>query len=476
MLSKNLPVAAYLRLSTREQTKDPNALESHLFRVRRAISDIGGDFDERFIFTDIMSGRRSDRPNFLKLKSLIESKSISAVVVRLDRLSRDGGMFHELSRLFERTGVKLYDLNKGRFIDFSNPEDWGEYQSTGINAEKESRVISRRIRDRNEFTRHQGKIQSGNPPFGYRRSTEGFYEPRPEQWALARSAIALFLSSFSTSAAVRALKELGVEFTPQGLAGWLKNEVLRGNTPYLITNKKTAGDRVPSQIKRNTHTPLLAEDEAQTIDRALSQKRTRRDRRPDLLIPLSGFVWCDRCPSHCIFIGWQRHGIRHRTAYCAAHRKNSGCGGAIEGHGKTAGKMGKLGTPYHLIESAVIQALCDRAVEISLSESVGKADAIEVDTPEAIALKQAIHRYEILAVDDPDLLGVLNKKRNDLALLRSPDAVNESLEYSREKLASLASLPIFWESASLSYRLILYREFVDRIFVNGRNIRVILRV
>lgn len=138
--------------------------------------------------------------------------------------------------------------------------------------------------------------------------------------------------------------------------------------------------------------------------------------------------------------------------------------------------MGKLGTPYHLIESAVIQALCDRAVEISLSESVGASPAIEVDTPEAIALKQAIHRYEILAMDDPDLLGVLNKKRNDLALLRSPDAVSESLEYSRERLAGFSGTPGFWERANLTERLILYREFVDRVFCNGRSIRVLLRV
>lgn len=468
-IKPSLPIAAYIRLSKQEQAS-PDSIAALKFQVREAARELGEELADEWILEDIMSGGRNDRPNFQKLVRLIEEQSIRIVIVRLDRLSRKAGTFLDLSRLFERSGVRLFDVLKRGFIDFSNPGEWGAYQRSGIDAEQESRVNSRRIRDRKKFMRHQGKVQGGKMPFGYRRSSEGKYEIREDQRAIALQMVEIFLECGSSVVAAREIYDrLGILWTYQGLAGWLQKPVLRGHTPYLYDNHNSK-QRKYTELLWNTHEALISEDVGAQIDRAIEANRRIRGRnKSNRVFPLSGLLYCDRCGAIAHICTWRTYA----NIYCSAHRKGTGCGGKIDG--ETKGKMGKVGTPYNVANDAVLEALRQRGeylIEFGISTLTTSKE-----TPEIAALKEQISKYEALAEADPDLQPVLVKKRNDLQLLLKDEGDRgDNVQQLKEMLIQFSKIPDFWKDAGDEELAVLYWELVDRVCCNQSSVRVELKV
>jgi DNA invertase Pin-like site-specific DNA recombinase len=148
-------IGRYLRVSSTEQKK---TLERQQYSLELAVIKLGGVLEESPLFVDVQSGRDNDRPEFLKLVQAIETRSIDVLVAyRVDRLARDLETSAWLGKLFERTGVKLYDFQKEGYVDFSNPEEWESYAHRSVAAESESRRLSKRIRSGFEFSPAQGQ-------------------------------------------------------------------------------------------------------------------------------------------------------------------------------------------------------------------------------------------------------------------------------------------------------------------------------
>lgn len=468
-IKPSLPIAAYIRLSKQEQAS-PDSIAALKFQVREAARELGEELADEWILEDIMSGGRNDRPNFQKLVQLIENQSIRIVIVRLDRLSRKAGTFLDLSKLFEKSGVRLFDVLKRGFIDFSNPGEWGAYQRSGIDAEQESRVNSRRIRDRKKFMRHQGKVQGGKMPFGYKRSSEGKYEIREDQRAIALQMVEIFLECGSSVAAAREIYDrLGILWTYQGLAGWLQKPVLRGHTPYLYDNHNSK-QRKYTELLWNTHEALISEDVGAQIDRAIEANRRIRGRnKSNRVFPLSGLLYCDRCGATAHICTWRTYA----NIYCSAHRKGTGCGGRIDG--ETKGKMGKVGTPYQVADDVVLETLRKRGEDLIRLGFTNPETPKEL--PEVIALREQILKYEALAKVDPDLLPVLVKKRNDLqSLIRDEGDRGDNQRQLQEKLIRYAQIPGFWQKITQEEFTVVYWEFVDRVYCDQAAVRVLLKV
>lgn len=418
------------------------------------------------IFLDEMSGRRKDRPQFQKLIHLIENREVEIVVVRQDRLSRDSDMFQTLSKLFERTGVQLYETIRGRFINFKNPDEWAEFQRSGINAEHEARVVSLRAKERKEFMRFEGKVQGGRMPFGYRRSAEGFYEPVPEEWDKARRMIEIFLECESTVVAARQIgAELGIQYAYNGLHKWLQNYVLRGHTPYFDKTRDEGGCRKPSDVRWNTHSALITPEMAERIDRVLAQNKRFRGRTKNFKPkPLSGLLYCDRCGSIAHING--------KMIYCNSYRRGYGCLGT-ERPGR-GGNQIAIGTRYADAEKAVIEALMQRSEEVAIAGTT-VYEQPETESAEVLTLRQQIQQYE--ALNDPDLMPVLEKKRSALQqLLSTNEKSSNTLQHSREKLAGYAQIPDFWQMLTSVEREVVYREFVDKVCCAGLSVKVLLKI
>lgn len=97
-------VYGYARVSTKGQAKDGNSLEAQ----EKALKESGA----MEIFVDAFSGTKTDRPEFDKLLSKLESGDM-IIVTKLDRFARSMSQGSELvSELLDK-GIKVFILNIG---------------------------------------------------------------------------------------------------------------------------------------------------------------------------------------------------------------------------------------------------------------------------------------------------------------------------------------------------------------------------
>jgi len=455
------PAISYIRFSKPSQATE-NAIASHRFRCVKAAETLGVNLPEEYIFLERMSGRRNDRPIFEHVCQMIRDQTVSVLIVRQDRQSRDCEMFLKLSKLFESTGVQLFELTKQRLINFSDPDDWADYMKAGINAERESRVNSARQKVQKEWAKHEGKVL-GACPKGYRKSKEtGGYEPDPGQWEVSLRMVEIFFEcNYRTMAAIRQIDhELGIRWTHQGYREWLCSNVLRGELPYDS----------PSPVR---HQALLTEAQAHQLDLIFKERCQPMRRQTQRTYPLSGLMRCGHCgePLYVQLSTCTKSLRKYLLVSCKRSRNGYGC------EAPNTGKKTKVkrSLPYSLVNGAVLNALQER------SEAVIRRGLIEydkvVDTPEIVELKAQIRSLEKL--DDPDIAPALQKKNDRLmGLIAEQQKLGQNYLIRVEKLIQYGKDPNFWLLATEQELIVLYLEFVESVtcWIPDKKIVVKLRV
>jgi DNA invertase Pin-like site-specific DNA recombinase len=86
---------AYFRVSTRSQERSGLGIESQQMAVRDFLARNHGDVVAEF--TEIVSGRRNDRPKLIEALRLCRLYGATLVVARLDRLSRNVALIAKLA-------------------------------------------------------------------------------------------------------------------------------------------------------------------------------------------------------------------------------------------------------------------------------------------------------------------------------------------------------------------------------------------
>ena len=98
---------AYVRVSTEEQNVDRQIVE-----IKTRYPDI----KDKHIFVDKRTGKNIDRPNYQKLKSLVEildgdNGKVELIIHEMDRLGRDKSLIKEELAWFKTNGVVVRILN-----------------------------------------------------------------------------------------------------------------------------------------------------------------------------------------------------------------------------------------------------------------------------------------------------------------------------------------------------------------------------
>lgn len=473
-----LPIALYGRVSKKEQAHDSEALPRQLWQLNRAASDFQGEAVE---YVDIQSGRRDDRPEFQKLLGLIQSKSVSMVVLtRIDRITRDLETNAKLAKLFEGSQVKIHEILLGRTIDWANPNDWEYFVRSGVKAESESRMLSARIKQTLEWHRVQGKAV-GAVGFGYRRSPQNQIEPNPEQWETAIAMVRIYIEENGgrTAAVERIRNELGLERTMNGLSNWIKSPLIRGHTRYgtMLPDGRRKPNGPQVTIIENTHRSLFAEPELQAINAQAEVERILRERKykrgkigPMTIRPLSGIVFCKRCGMVCHLktSQWSKKPQKYHHFACSGHtQKQTRCG---------ANANGPVYVKYEVVEAAVVEALRRRGETLAPLVIADFEEAEAQETTEMVELRAQIARLS--AMGDPDLQGAIDIKSKALnKLLADLHGGDDSqLREAREQLVQYASVPAFWGMLTMEERKALYREYVGKVLVDGNDIEVSLLI
>ncbi|MBD2124756.1 recombinase family protein [Trichocoleus sp. FACHB-262] len=148
----------YVRVSSREQAQNSNALAQQTARVKEA--------GVERIFTDVESGASVERPAFKELLNLVrEGKVETIIATRWDRLTRNEALYLQLKKLLQDSNVKLRLLDQGE-VDFSTAAGELSADMQAIFAVHERRMLRERV-TRGFEHRRKKRAAAARAPWGY---------------------------------------------------------------------------------------------------------------------------------------------------------------------------------------------------------------------------------------------------------------------------------------------------------------------
>ena len=141
--------AIYARVSTDDQTTD-----NQVFELETVAKRMGWDIGE--VYTDIISGAKSKRPELDRLMESVIRKEVDIIMVwSVDRLGRSLQHLTTLLSDIHSKGVDLYLHQQG--IDTRTPSGKAMYQMCGVFAELERGLIKERVMAGLQRAKAQGK-------------------------------------------------------------------------------------------------------------------------------------------------------------------------------------------------------------------------------------------------------------------------------------------------------------------------------
>jgi len=283
----------------------------------------------------------------------------------------------------------------------------------------------------------------GRAPYGYRRSRY--------RYALDKStapAVKAFFEQFILYGSIRGAarfleKTYGKKIAPSTAQRWLQHPVYRGDSEYQ-----------DGSIIRDTHTPIIAREEAAQVDRLLRRNRQLPPKTVSAERSLAGLVQCAECQSKLRV----SRVTRPRQPQEYLYLRPIQCGR----------EKPCRAIAYAVVLDQTIAAICTQfpqAVENLKGPPVG---AIKANLAQQIAEKAAL----LTQVAQLQQQGVLDQASADLRqyTLRSELA---QLEQQRSqlppenlsKIAQTLGSEAFWQDLSESERRVYLREFIQTIWI-----------
>lgn len=457
-----LRCCAYLRISRVEQNNGA-ALERMKYAAYEATEKLGGVLEEKDIFTDIMSGRKNDRPDFKGLWGLIERKEVDVVIFhRVDRLGRNAVLLLTLRELFQKTGVKAYACEKEKVLNWEDDSDWDYWSNASINSERESRVISKRVADAHKFNRYK-KQAAFVAPYGYRRNSDRRYELDLNDASKAKRMIEILEEEdgHMARAVKRIYSELGVKWTSRGFLKWIENPVLRGHTPY---GRKKRG-QVHETIEYNTHVDfrLMTEERYQRLrEMILSRKVYRGNNAEKDPYSLTGLCQCI-CGASCSVMKSVRHNRNGTTKFNTYIRCRAGDEKYrdLKRHGGNA--------RYEIIEKSVINYLISQANLLIESLTTGIEEEKTPPNPEVLKRQAHIEHLKVGIDRFGDPGGIQAKSiaelQIEIARLQKEPVNHVSSQELRDRLMALNELESWVKLDQRTLRH-LFVSFLTKVVIN----------
>ncbi|MGG6238728.1 fdxN element excision recombinase XisF [Nodosilinea sp. AN01ver1] len=434
----NTPIeVGYVRVSSREQAEDSNALEQQRARIQATPAEQ--------IFEDIQPGSQDNRPNFQQMMEQVRKGKIKKIyITRIDRITRSLMTLKLLVEELEEHEVTLAILDQN--LDLSTPQGRLMLNLLGMLAEWEIDLMSERIKHGKAHARKQ-KWANGSCPFGYVVKDHKYYlddrpylcllEDRPDNYKdyledhlseevflqlpkrtvaqVARDCIELVFEYQGVNRGLQAAqrrygfgktlsKRNGTDsilhWSKTGFSLWLINPILDGHTCYLKDfrkGKKRLMKKVEDwNIICNTHPDqrLLKDGERDELLRL--RKRNMRMSgsaffHKEDLAPKgqnykpfawqTGLVFCGECGSLCTQKSVSHNG-EQKYAYYACRHSGYGCNN-------------KKSMRKSDIENAVIKYLLERSKGLNApSEEADNAEKIPKKSRRQLDLEEQLLALE----------------------------------------------------------------------------------
>lgn len=335
-MSRTRIAALYARVSTDEQAREGESLNTQITRLRHYAASRG--FENVEVFRDEgYSAKDLNRPALMRLITLIEWGEVEAVcTVAIDRLSRNLLDMLRFIELCERhdTAFVCTAIN----FDTSTPIGRMTLQMLAAFAEFERSMIATRVRSTmNEIVRQRGRHLS-SPPFGYRFGSSGELEVVESEAQWVRKVASLYLSGYGFRWIARWLNTSGApptrrgnQWSPSSVRAMLSNRIYTGTVVW----GKRCTDLQGRVVTRNesewivapgAHAPIIDPTTYEMISRRAQSVRDRGGIHR-AHSRLAGLLRCGHCNGSMVSRRYSSKGQnRNQRIYvCSTYQKKGGC-------------------------------------------------------------------------------------------------------------------------------------------------------
>lgn len=308
----------------------------------------------------------------------------------------------------------------------------------------QAQLWSRRLQAGHAQNRINVLPPPGRAPYGYRRGRDRYALDRTTA-PVVKDFFEQFLLFGSIRGAVRYLeKTYGKRISASTGQRWLTHPVYRGDLLYK-----------DGSIIRDTHTPIIAREEAAQVDRLLRRNRRLPPKTASASRSLAGLVECQECQSRLKVSRVTRPRQPHEYLYL----RPINCG--------QSEKPCKA-IPY--------QAVLDKTISLVCQNLPNAVDTLKAPPVGFIkrGLSAEIAQKEDALSQIPTLLdtGILDEATASLRTytLRSEisDLKQQISQLPPENLSQIVqtlSIPQFWHDLSESERRVYLREFIRRVLI-----------
>ncbi|MEM9923383.1 MAG: fdxN element excision recombinase XisF [Cyanobacteria bacterium P01_D01_bin.50] len=449
-----MKVYGYARVSTQEQAEEFDALNQQIARLKAA--------GATEVLIDIESGRSDARKQFNQLLKLVQQNQIHEIIItRVDRLGRSVITIHKAIEVFVKHNVNLRVLDAP--VDPNSPFGWFSINQMSGLAEFESRLLSQRVKQGNEYFRQQLKFCV--PPFGYAKDENHRLTPNKSiheksgktYFELGKIIIDLILEMRSLKDVCNYIyTEYEIVFTVSGLRDWVKNLALQGHTAYFVKKKKGI-NREPI-INLNTHEALITSSTLDAIERKLSANKKYRSSAKSTRgnYPLAGLIKCVHCGGS-MYRNFSRHQTKTEYMRCVNYSKP----------GKYHCENSKC-TRLREIIAQTITALCENAPKLIEHLDRQSTTTQVTNTREIENLTNELSVMRGLRSSNPDIIEAIAKIEATINTLSTPTKIvdGDALENAKRKI-TIASQATFWESLDEEELKSALPEFIEKVEVDS---------
>ncbi|NEQ44177.1 MAG: recombinase family protein [Leptolyngbya sp. SIOISBB] len=282
------------------------------------------------------------------------------------------------------------------------------------------------------------------PPYGYRR---GRY-----RYALDKStapAVKAFFEHFILYGSIRGAarfleKTYGKKVAPSTAQRWLQHPVYRGDSEYK-----------DGSVIRDTHTPIIAREEAAQVDRLLRRNRLLPPKTVSAERSLAGLVQCAACQSKLRVSRVTRPRKTQEYLYLRPiHCKREKACRAIA---------------YNTVLEQTITAICTEFPQAVQDLQAPPVGAIKANLATQVAAKEA-HLNQIEQLQQQGILDPASADLRRYTLRGELSALEQKRsQLPPENLSTIAQTlgsPEFWQDLSESERRVYLREFIQTIWID----------
>ncbi|WP_415274869.1 recombinase family protein [Clostridium perfringens] len=346
--------ALYCRLSRDDELQGTsNSILNQQLMLEKFANDNGLSNLEFFI-DDGYSGTNFNRPEWMKLHTLIEEGKVGCLIVKdMSRLGRDYlkvGYYTEV--VFPEHDVRFIAINNG--VDSAEQAENDLTPFINIINEFYAKDTSKKIKAVFKAKGESGKPLSTQPPYGYIKDLNDKYKWLVDEEAahVVKKIFELCVNGYGPSQIASELIKEGIPtpseyFESKGIkigvsvsqikGNWqqrtikdiLEKEEYLGHTVNFKTRKKSFKSKKtiinPKEewmIFKNTHEAIIDEETFKIVQRIRSGRRVRNNLGE--MPCLSGMLYCADCGAKLYQVrgkGWE-----HEKEYfvCASYRKHKG--------------------------------------------------------------------------------------------------------------------------------------------------------